>query len=187
MLLSRFNSLQLSDATWRHRTWSTLFQVPVREPTLTIHHRIHWHEGNFTGKCQDICDQSMLQNFICDITVIFLTGLCLKHRPRVYMGLNFWDSLKWRHNGCDSVSNHQPHHCLLNGLFRGRSKKTSKLCVTGLCAGNSPEAGELPAQMASNAKNVSTGPLMISNSVSLIQHLLGAGRVCIYGSEFSHQ
>ena len=36
-----------------------------------------------------------------------------------------------------------------------RSKKTSKLRVTGLCAGNSPEAGEFPAQMASNAENVS--------------------------------
>ena len=44
-------------------------------------------------------------------------------------------TLLWRHNGCDSVSNHQPHHCLLNRLFRRRSKKTSKLRVTGLCAG----------------------------------------------------
>ena len=33
-------------------------------------------------------------------------------------------------------------------------KKTSKLCVTGLCARNSPVTGELPAQMASNAENV---------------------------------
>ena len=34
-------------------------------------------------------------------------------------------SLQWRHNGRDSVSNHQPHDCLLNRLFRRRSKKTS--------------------------------------------------------------
>ena len=34
-------------------------------------------------------------------------------------------------------------------------KKTSKLRVTGLCAGNSPGTGEFPAQMASNAENVS--------------------------------
>ena len=44
-------------------------------------------------------------------------------------------ALQWRHNGCDGVSNHQPHNCLLKRLFRGRSKKTSKLRVTGLCAG----------------------------------------------------
>ena len=31
-----------------------------------------------------------------------------------------------------------PHYCLLNRLFGCRSKKTSKLRVTGLCAGNSP-------------------------------------------------
>ena len=64
-------------------------------------------------------------------------------------------TLHWRHNGLDSVSDHQPHDYLLNRLFRCRSKKISKLCVTGLCAGNSPETGEFPAQMASNAENVS--------------------------------
>ena len=47
-------------------------------------------------------------------------------------------ALHWRHNGCDGISNHQPHHCLLSRLFRCRSNKTSKLRVTGLCAGNSP-------------------------------------------------
>ena len=64
-------------------------------------------------------------------------------------------SLRWRHNGHDGVSNHQPHHCLLNRLFGCRSNKTSKLHVTGLCAGKSPGAGEFPTQMASNAENIS--------------------------------
>ena len=34
-------------------------------------------------------------------------------------------------------------------------RKHLKLRVTGLCAGNSPGTGEFPAQMASNAENVS--------------------------------
>ena len=38
---------------------------------------------------------------------------------------------------------------------RRRSKKTSKLCVTGLFDGNSPVTGEFRAQRASNAENVS--------------------------------
>ena len=42
-------------------------------------------------------------------------------------------ALHWRHNDHDGVSNHRPHGCLLNRLFRRRSKKTSKLRVTGLC------------------------------------------------------
>ena len=65
------------------------------------------------------------------------------------------DSLRWRHNDHAGVSNHQPHGCLLNRLFRRKSKKTSKLRVTGLCVGNSPGTGEFPAQMASYAENVS--------------------------------
>ena len=64
-------------------------------------------------------------------------------------------SLRWRQNGRDSVSNHQPYDCLLNRLFRRRWKKISKLRITGLCAGNSPGTCEFPAQMASNAENVS--------------------------------
>ena len=42
-------------------------------------------------------------------------------------------------------------------FIQWRSKKTctSKLCVTSLCVGNSPETGEFPAQMASSAENVS--------------------------------
>ena len=63
-------------------------------------------------------------------------------------------SLKWRHNGRYGVSNPQPHDCLLRRLFRRWSKKSLKLPVTGLCAGNSPVTGEFPAQMASNAENV---------------------------------
>ena len=64
-------------------------------------------------------------------------------------------ALRWRHNEWDGVSNHQPHDCLLSRLFGRRSTKTSKLRVTGLCAGNSPRTGEFPAQMASYAENVS--------------------------------
>ena len=57
--------------------------------------------------------------------------------------------------GAKASQNHQPHDCLLNRLFRRRSKETSKLRVTGLCAGNSQETGEFPAQVASNVENVS--------------------------------
>ena len=42
------------------------------------------------------------------------------------------------------LSNHRRIDCLFNRLFRLRSKKTSKLRVTGLCEGNSPVSGEFP-------------------------------------------
>ena len=60
--------------------------------------------------------------------------------------------LEWRHKERDGVSNHQPHDCLLNRLFRCRSKKTSNLRVNGLCERNSPVTGEFPAQRDSNAE-----------------------------------
>ena len=64
-------------------------------------------------------------------------------------------TLQWRHNEHDGVSNHRRLGYLLNRLFMQRSNKTSQLCVTGLCEGNSPVTSEFPAQMASNAENVS--------------------------------
>ena len=64
-------------------------------------------------------------------------------------------TFEWRHNGRIGVSNHRPHDRLLKRLFRRKLKKTPKLLVTGLCAGNSPVPGELLAEMASNAENVS--------------------------------
>ena len=73
-------------------------------------------------------------------------------RPQLHLEY-YW--VHKHYNGPDSVSNHQPHDCLLNHLFRRRSKKTSKLHVTGLCEGNSPGTGEFPAQMAGYAENVS--------------------------------
>ena len=45
---------------------------------------------------------------------------------------------QWRHNKHGGVSNHRRFDCLLNRLVRRRSKKTSKLCVTGLYEGNPP-------------------------------------------------
>ena len=87
--------------------------------------------------------------------------LIFEIRTRLFQQHALWSvfvkgfTLRWRHNEHDIVSNHQPHHCLLSHLFRRRSKKTSKLRVTGLCVRNSPGTGEFPAQMASNAENVS--------------------------------
>ena len=90
-----------------------------------------------------------------------------KHQKMNHVSSTTWES--WRshhyslattiicihHNESDGVSNHQPHDCLLNHSIRRRSKKTSKLRVTGLCAGDSPVTGEFRAQMASNVENVS--------------------------------
>ena len=66
---------------------------------------------------------------------------------------SFRKLLQWRHDGeRDRVSIHRPLDCLFNRLFGGRSKKTPKLRVTGLCEENPTVTAEFPLQMTSDAK-----------------------------------
>ena len=77
-----------------------------------------------------------------------------------------WPSrtLHWRHNDQDGVSNHQPRVCLLNCLFRRRSKKTSKLRVTGLCVGNSPGPVNSPHKGPVTRKMFSFDDVIMKNA-----------------------
>ena len=63
--------------------------------------------------------------------------------------------LEWRHDERNGVSNFRRFEFLRNRLLRRRSKKISKLCVTGLCEGNSPMTCGFPSQRASIAEKVS--------------------------------
>ena len=83
----------------------------------------------------------------------FCGGLHSPHKLKIFFQKV---TLQRRHHERDSISNHQHLHCLLSRLFGRRSKKTSKLSVTGLCDGNPPVTGEFPSQRASNVENVSS-------------------------------
>ena len=52
-----------------------------------------------------------------------LTESMMAEFTDAYMSL---DSLQWRHNDHDGVSNHQPHDCLLNRLFKAQIKENIK-------------------------------------------------------------
>ena len=73
----------------------------------------------------------------------------------VLVSIRSWgiSALQWRHNERDGISNHRRIDCLLNRLFRRRSKKTSKLRVTDLCVGihrwrvNSPHKWSVTLKM----------------------------------------
>ena len=94
--------------------------------------------------------------------VLSLTDTLLRHGTRwvqdfyvLLLCYVYRKTLQWHHDGRDGVSNHRHLKCLLNLLLRCRSKKTSKLRVTGLCEGKSPMTSEFPSQRASNTENVS--------------------------------
>ena len=67
-----------------------------------------------------------------------LSSLFIYSSQALLSGLfGFRSSLQRRQNECGGVSNHRRIDCLLNRLFRRRSKKTSTLHVAGLREGNS--------------------------------------------------
>ena len=89
--------------------------------------------------------------------------------PLVYCW-SFCSTTKSKNNGTVSQKRHHYNDVIMDsmasqitsltivysGVYSGADqRKTSKLRVTGLCAGNSPGTGEFPAQMASNAGNAS--------------------------------
>ena len=76
------------------------------------------------------------------------------------------NSLQWPHNERGCASNHRRLDCLLNRLFRRRSKGTSKLPVTCPSEWNPPVAGGFPSQRPCKAENVSNWWRHHSHSIS---------------------
>ena len=90
-----------------------------------------WHVGpgayndNKRGMDLYCCrDLILLQ---ADMSMAVRLSIRKLHRP-----------LQWRHNGHDGVSNHQPHHCLLNRLFSADQRKYQSSASLAFCAVNSP-------------------------------------------------
>ena len=93
-------------------------------------------------------------------------------------------TLHWRHNGHDCVSNHQPQDCLLDLFFRRRSKRTPKLRVTGLCAGNSPGPVNSPHKWPLTRKMFPFDNVIMSNTavVGVFKMFCTWGAACISSS-----
>ena len=92
---------------------------------------------------------------LCDAIKLYACGSTLGQVMACRLDFRRDAIARVKHYNDVIISNQELHDCLLNRLFRRRSKETPKLRVTGLCAGNSPGTGEFPAQMASYAENVS--------------------------------
>ena len=153
-----------NDVMWRQKSWSTLIQVLAY--ALYKHQGIAWTyvvlltpTNKFQWKCIKINNfrsrkcifQCRLQNdghfapvemhWQGPVPIHVLVSPDQTLANRLFGSMP--QSLLWRHNGHEGVSNHQPQP-----FIRRRSKKSSKLRVTGLCAWNSPVTTEFPSQMA---------------------------------------
>ena len=157
---------------WSSKSINVLGLVVIFTKINTVWHhakRIQW-DGDRFWSLSNISGvlHTVYQNTISSVQ---LFGSRIDYHWRVgHPFENKSATWEWRPNECDGVSNHQRIDCLLNRLFSRRSKKTSKLRVTGFCEENSPVTGEFSAQRACNAENVfiwwrhhDAPPLMVLN------------------------
>ena len=93
-------------------------------------------------------------NRLCKIWLwTFFIVHCDYDKWSLWIHVTWSKILRWRHKESHCVSNHRRLYCLLKRLFKRRSKKTSKLCATGLCEGSPPVTGGYLSPKASNPEN----------------------------------
>ena len=76
-----------------------------------------------------------IHGIVLFLTGVFLYMISLAIDEAHFRNLGIYNSLQWHHNERHGVSNHRRLNCLFNCWSRRRSKKTSKLRVTGLGGG----------------------------------------------------
>ena len=113
---SNFPPVRLKELLWEEKGWLTDFA-----------HNLWWHM-----KCTQHAAHIRKDGIVQTSAVVAIKRLNDKVAGSVddegvvsvdeVIGgfVYIWYKLQWRHNGCDGVLNHQPHHCLLNRLFRRR-------------------------------------------------------------------
>ena len=86
-----------------------------------------WYSGDSVTTKSCTCHEST--------AVIASAKLSSDYLPPSHAPLDMACPLQWHHDECDGVLNHRRLDCFPNHLFRRRSKKTSKLRVTGFVRG----------------------------------------------------
>ena len=71
-----------------------------------------WHHYTTNESHKSLCDGRILK------LTYGLSLTCTRTHTLI--------SLQWRHNERDGVSNHQPHDCLLNRIFKAQNKENIK-------------------------------------------------------------
>ena len=140
--------------------WST---EPINQMVILWVHRYMDFFQDAMGACvtylllleenrERLCGQCLLKDIEIKLHGTLSVQTLNHHEALSYKHKRSQCTLQWRHNERDVVSNNRRLDCLQSRSFRCISKKTSKLRVTGLCAGNSPVTGEFPAQRAVTRK-----------------------------------
>ena len=140
-----------ADCRWR--CWGLHDNFSDDHPSDHLEERLRCLPNTTGAVGEKIGDHSQLLLALIMITQTLVWGWL----SIIWAGRGFVQptALQWRHNRHDSVSNHQPHDCLLNRLFRRRSKENINAPRHWPFCGEFTGTGEFPAQSASYAENVS--------------------------------
>ena len=193
--LVKLRELQVTDCGLRYLSdlshLASLMKLHIAQNALTslpdLYHlpltRVTWHDNPVVcnkALCWERMWSSMkpgitdLENVVCavpqSLSLMDVHPVDMKCYDGKYSVLLL---LQWRHNGLDSASNHQLHDCLLNRLFRRRWKKTSKLRVTGLCAGpvNSPHKWPVTRKMFPFDDVIMDKVIILTDQLNMITQL----------------
>ena len=136
--LTRYVILRVAHAPGIPATFSQLFGDPVMHHGTCVRHMMHVRIAN--PKSRQRGKRSRRSRYCSTRSFTYLArGPCGQMADYIIsadeLGHNLTWTLQWRHYRRDAVSNHQPHHCLLNRLSRQRSKKAPKLRVTAFGRG----------------------------------------------------
>ena len=111
---------------WEFKTWS-IHLIPVTDILFEIANWITKYQE--TKVTMMIITTTMIQLITIMAIAISCTEIAsprrksLNHTTAIQQRPLFpFPTLRWRHNGPDGVSDHQPHDCLLNRRFGRRSK-----------------------------------------------------------------
>ena len=137
MLGLKLNHVSKSGLWWHQAIIWTNFNLQ----SIRLYHQLDYKNFKISvGIKIDINRRKVSEDNNCEMAIIFLmfsSNLETTYH-HCFEGKKSPQPLQWRHKLHNGVSNHQRLSCLLNCLFRHRSKKTSRLYITGLCEGNSP-------------------------------------------------
>ena len=154
--LGQQSSYRRSETTWRSSD-AIVMQCTYTTGVVFSFNWLSWYIANNWGFCREIgawvivsppygtfiwwCNSPKISSSRADDTCPLAADIA-----------SHYDDVTMRLMASQSTSLTIVYSTVYSGADK---KKTSKLRVTGLCAGNSPGTGEFPAQMASNAENVS--------------------------------
>ena len=139
----RTGFLCVQNLEWKDRVWKNWHRLNSTKWAHCYGDSIQLASSVFIRSCQQPVGDGimyLISTYLARVYISFAPlQLVISWSPHIFaiitqlLAWHMQETLQWRHNERNSSSNHRCHYCLLKRFFMRRSKKASKLRVTGLC------------------------------------------------------